>query len=420
MPILSASNLSQLTYKLEGTYPTNFGVIQGGNGTKLNMLSETFDYTIKTESSKSIRSDRQVPDLVQVGATAQGGFSFEHQFKEYDAFIQAVVANDYTHYGTNGVSSALPAISTISGTAITFGSATAGADILTGLDKGQWFVLKPPAGATQAVKDWFASHPLRVSTSTAPTSTVLTVDASTPINTTVVGVSMAAGATIASSRAANGSLQKTYTIEVGHADVSLFRQYLGMICGKMSIKLNVGSIVTGDFEFVGKGMTYPIPTSTGMGTAVASQTYTPANATRGIFDIIEDGASITATTYIKSGEFSIDNSLRAQDAVGVFGSAGVALGTMQIMGKLEVYFADATMYNKLLSGAASSICIPILDVDGNGYVYYFPRIKYAAAKVNAGGLDQDNMLSMDFQALPDVTAGSPTLGKSVVVYRVGF
>lgn len=104
----------------------------------------------------------------------------------------------------------------------------------------------------------------------------------------------------------------------------------------------------------------------------------------------------------------------------MFGTAGIALGTMNVTGKLEVYFADATMYNKLLNGSASSLCIPVLDVDGNGYVYYFPRIKYTAGKVNAGGLDQDNMLSMDWQALPDATVGAPTFGKSVVIYRVGF
>lgn len=420
MPTLSSSNRSQLAYKAEGTYPTNFGVLGGGNGTLLNMLSESFDYTVKTESSKAIRSDRQVSDLVQVGATAQGGFGFEHMYKEYDPFILAALqANTYTAFNTTGVSGALPAITTISSTAITFASTTAAMGDTSTLVKGQWFMLTPPAGATQTVKDWFASHPLRVSLTVNPTNTVVTVDASTPINTTIAGVSMAAGAVIGTSYAANASTMKSWSIEVGHADINIYRQYLGMILSKMDLKLSVGSIVTGNFEFVGKSMTYPIPTSTGMGTPTASQTYTPANATKGVFDIIEGGSSITATTYIKSAEISIDNSLRAQDAVGVFGTAGVASGTMQVTGKLEVYFADATMYNKLLSGAASSFCLPVIDVNGNGYVYYFPRIKYSAAKVNAGGLDQDNMLSMDFQALPDTTAGSPTLNSTVVIYRIG-
>jgi len=183
------------------------------------------------------------------------------------------------------------------------------------------------------------------------------------------------------------------------------------------LKLSVGSIVTGSFDFMGKS--FNLLQATSMGTVVAASTFTPANATRGVFDMVEGGALISATTYIKSGDLAIDNSLRMQDAIGVFGAAGIGAGTMKITGKLEVYFADEAFYNTFISGAASSLSIPVLDVDGNGYVYYFPRIKYTTAKVAVGGQDQDNMLAVDFQAIPDITALSDTLGKSVVIYRVG-
>lgn len=416
MPALSVSNRSQLGYKLEGVYPTNFGVLQGGNGTYLNMLSETLNYDVKNEQSKAIRSDRQVPDIVQVDADSMGGFAFEHTYKEYDPFIQGVLQADYTVYGTLGLSGALPSLTLAAGT-ITAGTATSGADIWTALGKGQWFSLKPPAGATQAVKDYFAGRVFRTSLSVAATATLITLDSATPINTTIAGTSLAAGSIMGSSFAGNGNTMKSYSLEVQHLDINQFRQYLGMIPSKMDLKLSVGSIVTGGFEFMGKS--FALQGATGLGAPVASQTFTPANATRGVFDVLEAGASVAVSTFIKSADISIDNSLRAQKAVGVFGSAGIAAGTMNNTGKLEVYFADATIYQKLLSGAASSLCIPILDVDGNGYVYYFPRIKYTAAKVQVGGLDQDNMLAMDFQALPDTTAGSSTLGKSVVIYRVG-
>jgi hypothetical protein len=416
MPSLSSSNRSQLSYKLEGTYPTNFGVMQGGNGTLLGMTSETLDATYKQESSKEIRSDRQTPDIVQVSASSQGGFGFEHKYREYDPFIQGVLQQDFTAYGTAGVSASIATLTLASGT-ITAGVAPTGSDAFSGLQKGQWFSIIPPAGASDVVKLYLAGRPFRVSTVTAPTTTVITLDTATPIDTSKAGVAISAGF-IATSRATNGNTMKSYTIEVQHADISVFRQYTGMVPSKMDLKLSVGSIVTGTFDFMGKG--FVLATTTGMGgSPVASQTFTPANATKGVFDIFENGASIGVTTFIKSADFTIDNTLRAQEAIGVFGNAGIAAGTMKITGKLEVYFADTVIYAKLLNGAASSLSIPILDVDGNGYVYYFPRIKYTAAKVNAGGLDQDNMLSMDFQALPDITTGSPTLGVSVVIYRVG-
>src|SRR6185312_16782095 len=155
MPQLSASNRSQLAYMLEGVYPNNFGVLQSGNGTKLNMLSESLDYTIKNESSKQIRSDRQTPDVVQVSASAQGGFAFEQQYKEYDPFIEGVLQNPFVPYGTNGVSAAIATL-TLTSTDLTAGAAPVGNDAFTVLTKGAWFTVVPGAAATQAVKDYFA------------------------------------------------------------------------------------------------------------------------------------------------------------------------------------------------------------------------------------------------------------------------
>lgn len=423
MPNFSASNRSQLVIKSEGaSYPTGWGAdpIAAGSGTYLNMTGESFNFDIRTETSKNIVSTRTVSDLIQVGAGANGGFSFEHQFKEYDALYLAILqAASYTAFNTTGISGALPSITTIASTAITFSGTTAAMGDTSNLAKGQWFVLKPPVGATQAVKDYFAGRAFRVSSSVAPTNTIITLDAATPINTTIAGVSMAAGATIGASRAANGTTMQSFAVEVQHADVNIFRQYVGMIPSKMDVNLQVGNIVTGGFEFMGKKM-LALAGTTGMGTPAASQTYGSANAVRGVFDILEGGASISVTTYIKGGNFSYDNSLRVQEAIGNFGAVGVAAGTINCTGQLEVFFADATMYNKFINNTESSLSIPVLDPLGNGYVYTFPRLKYSAGKVNATGLDQDNVLSMSFVALPDTTAGSPTLGKVFVVDRVGF
>lgn len=416
MPTLASSNRSQLGYKLEGVYPINFGVPQAGNGVNLNMLSETLDYTVKNESSKSIRSDRQNPGISQLSASSAGGFAFEAQYREYDPFIQGAIQADFIEYGTQGVSAALPALTFASGT-ITAGVATAGADIWTLLVPGQWFSLIPVSTATQAVKTYFASRPFRVHPTTVPTSTLITLDPATPINTSIAGTTMLTGAKVGSSRAYNGQLMKTYTMEVSHADIGQFRQYTGQAVSKVDLKLSVGAIVTGSFDFMGKS--FNLLQITGQGTPSDSQLFTPANATRGVFDILENGASITATTYIKSGEFSITNTLRQQDAVGVFGSAGVGVGSFKAMGKLEVYFTDAVMYNKFLLGSTSSLSIPLLDVDGNGYVYVFPSIKYTSAKVAVGGQDQDNMLQMDFETQIDLVPTSPTYLKTVAIYRVG-
>lgn len=415
MPTLSSSNRSQLAIKLEGTYPANFGVPQAGNGKLVGFLSETLDYAIDNVESKHLREDRQVPDIVQVSAKSAGGFACEHVYRDCDAFIQGVLQGDYTVYGTDGVSAAIATLTPAADT-LTAGIAPAGIDAFTTLQANQWFTIIPDAGATTAVKNYLKGRAFRLDPAVPPTATVLNLDPSTQINTAILSGALT-NAKISTSRATNGNVMKSYTLEVGHADVAQFRQYTGMIVSKMERKLGVGAIVDGSFDFMGKS--FNLLQATSMGTATAAATYTPANATRGVFDMFEGGSAISITTYIKSADFSIDNNLRSQDAVGLFSAAGIGAGTMKIMGKVEVYFADQTMYNKFIDGSASSMSIPVLDIDGNGYVYYFPRIKYKVAKINAGGQDQDNMLAMDFQGLPDITVGSPTLAKSVVIYRVG-
>lgn len=417
-PVLSSSNRTQARYMLEGKYPLNFGVPQAGNGVNLNMTGETFNYDIKNEQSKVLRSDRLVAGHVQVSASAGGGLNVEHQYAEYDMFMQSVVGRKYTVYGTNGVGTAVATLTVTSATVLTAGAAPTGTSDFTGLEKGQWFVIIPDVAASQAIKDYLKGRAFKLSSTVAPTTTVLTLDAATPLNTALLGASLS-NAKIASSRTFNGPDMWSWTMEIAHEDISRFRVYTGQIPSKFMFKLAIGQIVTGSFEFVGKSMVNPLPTATTMGTPVAVQPYTSANATRGVFDIFEGGTSVTATTYIKSGEFTIDGGIRVQEAVGVFGAAGIAPGTIKVTGSLEVYFADSTVYNKFLSGTQTSLALPILDVDGNGYVYVFPAIKYTAAKVNASGQDQDNGLTMSFEADYDSNSSSPTYNRELTIYRVG-
>jgi hypothetical protein len=415
MPTLSASNRTQLAYKLEGAYPTNWGALQGGNGNLLRITGETLDYTNGTERSKELRSDRQVTDTILVSASAQGGVNFEMSYREFDWLLEGIAQSTYTEYGTAGVSTAIAAL-TLTSSTITAGAAPTGNDAFTGIQKGQWFSIIPAAGATQTVKDYFRGRAFRADGTVAASTTVITIDAATPINTAIGGVSLT-GASISTSRLVNGSTMKSYSVEVGHLDINQFRQYTGMIPSKLDLKIGVGSIITGSCEFMGKGMT--LVQTTGMGTVVASKGYSPANAVRGVFDILEGGSSITATTYIKSADIMIDNSLRGQEAVGVLGNAGVAAGTIVASGKLEVYFADKVIYEKFLNNTETSLAIPVQDNLGNGYIIVFPRMKYTAAKINATGLDQDNMLSLDFDALMDNTATSATYQKTFSIFRVG-
>ena len=97
MPTLSASNRTQVAYKLEGaSYPASWGVFPvAGNGNLVRITGETLDYTQGTEQSKELRSDRQVTDTITVSASSQGGFNFEMSYREFDWILEGIAQSTY-------------------------------------------------------------------------------------------------------------------------------------------------------------------------------------------------------------------------------------------------------------------------------------------------------------------------------------
>jgi len=144
MPTLSASNRTQVAYKLEGSYPTNWATLQGGNGNLVRVTGESLDYTIGTEQSKELRSDRQVTDTIPVSASAMGGFGFEMSYREFDWILEGIAQDSFAVYGTNGVSASIATL-TLTSTTITAGVAPTGNDAFTTLNKGQWISIIPAA-----------------------------------------------------------------------------------------------------------------------------------------------------------------------------------------------------------------------------------------------------------------------------------
>jgi hypothetical protein len=209
--------------------------------------------------------------------------------------------------------------------------------------------------------------------------------------------------TISGSRLINGSTQRSFSIEREFADVAQFFNFRGMTVGKMGMSFQSGSIVGGSFDFMGKdgqraGVTYmPNP-------ATASTANEIMNAVAGVGAIYEGGSLLTST-YIKKLELSVDNKLRGRDAIGTLGNVSIGSGTLEVGGSLDVYLADGSLYDKFINDTASSISVRVLDDAGNGYIFSLSNIEYDDAKVNAGGQDQDAMISLPFVSLDSSSSG---------------
>lgn len=398
---LATSNRVALRCLIE----TAYGVVNtAAAANELKMTGESLAFAIQTDFSKVIRSDRQTTDLIQVGASASGGLNFEMTYKEYDTLLQAQFMDAWAVYGTAGVSAAISfTIDSTAGT-LTASVAPVGADAFLGIAVGQFFRLSAGADAANGAILRVASR----------TSTVITVSTATPIPGTGSRAGVT-GSTISTSRLVNGSTVRSFTIEKGMLDLTptQFFAYRGMNASKLSLSFASGAIVTGSFDFTGKDSLRTTTTGFTGGAVIAPTTFDSVNAVSGVGTLLENGAAIPGT-FIKSLKLDVDNKMRGQDAIGVLGFANILPGSIMVTGELEIYLADGALYDKFVNNTSSSIVWTMRDGAGNGYAINLPKVKYSDAKVQAGGLDQDVMLSMPFTALMDTVTG-----KTIILDRFG-
>lgn len=406
MPFASSAygQLRYITETVAGTTPV------AGNGVNLRQTGLTTKAALSTVTSNEVRADRLSTGLTITDMNLDGGFNFELSGKEYDPFMEGLLGSAFTHFGVAGLGAVFSMATTA--TTITASVATTGASIFTALPNGSWIKIVPPVGATAAVKAYFADRWFKVATTTA---TVITLDASTPITGVgLIGVT-AAGYAISQSTVANGaSLARSFTLEYAMTDINQFLPFRGMRANSMDLSLDVGSIITGSFGFLGQGHDGMVGATTLPGSPVASQTLEVMNSVADVGAIYENGSSVLggSSSFIKSVKLNIANNMRAQKAIGIFGNAGIGLGELAITGSMDIYVENASYYNKWLAGTTTSLALGMADAAGNGYMVELDKVQFKDGGLNLGGRNDDTMLSLPFQAFY-----SPTTGRGIRLTR---
>lgn len=401
----ASTNRVQLRYIPE----TDWGVTPiAGNGINLRMTGESLDWTLTKQSDKEIRDDRQLSSTTTVDAQAAGDVKIHFQYAEYDRLYAALLQNSWAAFGTNGVGATFTADFTA--TTITASVATSGSSIFTNLKKGQWFRLMTGATPGTGVNN---GKLFRVSSTVAPTSTVITLDPSTP----AAVASAVALCVVQSSRLTNGVTMPSFTLEKSMGDVVQFLSYQGMCVSKFTTSFAAASLIEGTFTFLGKSAGRDVITSL-PGTPVASQPYEIDNAVSGVRQVWEGGTPITSTSIMKI-DIDIDNTLRPQKAIGVLGLAGIGVGTFAVKGNVDIYFADGTIYDKFLKDQYTSFTFSVQDTSGNGYVFTMPKVMLTSGKIQAGSKDADLMATFTYECYADSGNADATLQKTLFIDRVG-
>lgn len=269
-----------------------------------------------------------------------------------------------------------------------------------GLTVGQWVKVGGSTSgeqfATSALNEW-----MRI---TAIAATALTLDNRPSGWTTDNGT----GKTITvytSDYIRPGTTQKSFSIERGFLGqtVPSYEIFLGMIASSLKLSLQSGSILSGSFEFLGKNST--ISTTALDSTPTEAAQNAVLNAVNNVGRVAENGSLITGPNYIQSLEFSLNNNLRENTAVGTLGLVHVGVGKMMVSGSISTYFGDTTLYQKYVNNTATSLNFRV-NKSSKAMIFTFPNVKFSDGTATAGGSDQDVQAVLPFTAILDTTTNT--------------
>ena len=393
---LASSSRVQVAYSKE----TVFGVTDAAAPSKnLRATSENLAYSISKETSAELNKNRGSSSMVPVSGEASGPVSGELSYGEWDELMAAVLQSDAGWTTSEGTTL------TVTVTPMSIDSVAAVPSWAT-LQRGQWFVL---GGAVAN-----AGKLLRVSKTVAPTTNKITLDAATPgaaETVTAIGV-------ISAARISNGTLQDSFSIERQILDAGEFFNYRGMTAASMNLTMGTGAITTVEFNFMGRDVVAKDSTQlkTPALNSFAEEVMSGGSGT--VCGVYWKGAALV-DTFVNSLTLSYDNALRMQNALCSLGAIGIGSGTIAITGSMEVYFADGALFDKFKDNVNTSMVFTSVDGSGNGYVFTLPVANISSYQVQAGGKDQDMMLSLEFTGLRDAANADVTLRRAIFIDRVG-
>lgn len=360
-----------------------WGELDAGQLTGVNFTDEDMKFAIENKKSKTVRPDRQTVDLVQVGASTEGGLNSEFQAdnldKLLDGFFWDVWRNTNLTAGATGSNLDFQFIvETGSGVGglIVFGSSVS----LTAIKAGDSIFV---ADAVEAGNNGFHY--------------VKGIDGQeVNVDSPLVNEVSQALTTVSGSNLYNGVTKHSYSMERANYDIDQFFLYLGMSGSKIDFSVEIGEPVMVAMSFIGKDETLT-QASLGTGSPTELSQKPSINAASNVAEVIIDGVAV-AECLLQSIEFSLDNKVEGKKAVGTLGFCGASGKSIDLTGKVVLYFKDNTYYDKYKNSDAFSIRLRFEDnaTPKSTYIVSLYNVKFDSATANVTGKDDDVLFESSF------------------------
>lgn len=326
--------------------------------------------------SAELRNDRQVKDFRHGNKSIAGDVNIEMSYGSHDDLLEAVFEGTWT-------------------TAI---SETVTADAATGTftrATGSWISDGFAVGDIVTVSGYAAAGNNGRFVVTTVVALVMSV---TPIEGQTMATATGAGETFeVAANLRTGTTRRSFTLERDFDDITQYLRFTGVNFNTFAVDITqdaTGQIVTATLGSIGKGQT----TAT---TALAGATYA-SETTTSPFDsysgVIRDGGANIATVTTLS--LNVDNGMSPLYVVGSDETLEPSQQRSRLTGNMTVYFEDTTILNKFINETETTLQFSLVDVAGNEYMFYLPRVKYNSGQPDVTSEDPVT-LSVNFVGLLD-------------------
>lgn len=413
----------------------------------LPFTSEGLTYTPTTITSDTITDYRAASDLILTNRQAEGTVDAEFTGQNFDHLLKAALLSTGST-GSNTDASSWHLINTdtdslgtltltggysfqnqtTGGAHLTFSQSSAAIrTALGGLLKGQVIVIKGGAVANGAIN---GTYTVLSTTTTSNSVVVRTLEAFGTISTGTMTNEASSATTVSSQRIADGNtandidrqsflIEKQFRIGGAGSLKNKYFLYRGMYVQSVAFTVSAQSLATISLSFLGKDSEAhedgdPLFSSintaqnaSGLSTAqlLASRATlgnTGVNGSSDFSAVYVDGA---LQGLVGSITFTVNNNLRAQNALGTTGAVNVAPGSSEVTGSVDILFENLNTYNKFINNETSSIQFRFTTLDAAGeiltYQAYFPKVKFSNVSQPISGANTDIITTASFTALYD-------------------
>ena len=112
-----------------------------------------------------------------------------------------------------------------------------------------------------------------------------------------------------------------------------------------------------------------------------------------------DPIDAAGVNFVLEASIEINNNLRRQPAVGVFGAAGIGVGEFSVTGTLSTYFDNDEILQVILQNQETTLDLITQGGDGRSIVFDLPRIKFSGGAPDVPGKNQDVTIPGTYQAI---------------------